>query len=124
MKRWRLLFVTGLLCVAGPVAAQQTPPQPAALMPPGSVPQIVAFDNQGLLGDHLHIFGNTTDLGKWGTSISSLVILTGRWEFFDEEDCKGAPMTTLGPGIYVDVKAHGMKDNRISSMRLAGPGGQ
>ena len=124
MKRWLLLFVTGLLFVAGPVAAQQTPPQPAAPMPPGSVPQIVGFDNQGLLGDHIHIFGNTTDLGKWGNSIASLVILAGRWEFFDEEDFKGTPMTTLGPGTYVDVKAHGMKDNSISAIRLAGPGVQ
>jgi hypothetical protein len=86
------------------------------------VPQIVAFDNQGLLGDHIHIFANTTDLGKWGNSISSMVILSGRWEFFDEEDFKGTSMTTLGPGIYVDVKAHGLKDNSISSIRLVGPG--
>ena len=122
MQRWLLLFVTGVLFVAGQAAAQQTPPQPGAPMPPGPVPQIVAFDNQGLLGDHIHIFGNTTDLGKWGNSISSMVILSGRWEFFDEEDFKGAPMTTLGPGIYVDVKAHGLKDNSISSIRLVGPG--
>ena len=35
----------------------------------GDIPQIVASDNEGLLGDHIHIFGNTPDLGKWGNSI-------------------------------------------------------
>jgi hypothetical protein len=41
------------------------------------------------LGDHIHIFGKTPDLGKWGNSISSMVIGAGRWEFFDEEKFQG-----------------------------------
>jgi Beta/Gamma crystallin len=40
------------------------------------------------------------DLGKWGNSISSMVILSGTWKFFDDEDFKGTKMATLGPGIY------------------------
>jgi hypothetical protein len=46
-------------------------------LPRGEIPQIVAFNNDGLLGDHIHIFGHTPDLGKWGNSISSMVILQG-----------------------------------------------
>ena len=30
----------------------------------GPVPQIVAFDHENFLGDHIHIFGNMKDLGK------------------------------------------------------------
>ena len=71
------------------------------------------------MGDHIHIFGNTPDLGKWGNSISSMVILAGRWEFFDEEKFQGTK-TELGPGVYVHVKDHGIKDNSISSIRLVG----
>jgi hypothetical protein len=41
------------------------------------------------LGDHIHIFGKTPDLGKWGNSISSMVIVAGRREFFDEEKFQG-----------------------------------
>ena len=80
----------------------------------------MAFDNDGLLGDHIHIFGDTPDLGKWGNSISSMVILSGHWEFFDEEHFKGTKMKELGPGTYLNVKDHGLKDNSISSMRLVG----
>ena len=72
-------------------------PQPVTA-PPGERPQIVAYDNDGLLGDHIHIFGNVTDLGKWGNSISSMVIVAGRWEFFDDEGFKGTRMAELGPG--------------------------
>jgi len=69
-------------------AAQQQPTTPVTPQR-GDIPQIVAFDNEGLLGDHIHIFGKTPDLDKWGNSISSMVIVAGRWEFFDEEKFQG-----------------------------------
>ena len=55
----------------------------------GPMPQIVIFDNEDFIGDHTHLFGNMKDLGKWGNRISSLIILSGTWEFFDDEDFKG-----------------------------------
>jgi Beta/Gamma crystallin len=121
MKRW-MLGLLAVLFSTTLAAAQQQPPTP--VMPqPGEIPQIVAFDNDGLLGDHIHIFGDTPDLGKWGNSISSMVILAGRWEFFDEEKLQGAKVE-LGPGVYLHVKDHGMKDNSISSIRLVSPRGR
>ena len=87
MQRWMLSILTVLLS-ATLVAAQQQPPTPVTPQP-GEIPQIVAFDNDGLLGDHIHIFGDTPDLGKWGNSISSMVIVAGRWELFDEETLQG-----------------------------------
>jgi len=87
----------------------------------GNIPQIVAFDNENFLGDHTHIFGNMKELGKWDNSISSMVILSGTWEFFDDEDFKGAKMATLGPGMCPKVTGKGIKDNSISSIRLVSP---
>jgi hypothetical protein len=122
MKKWMLLLVA-VLFVAAQAVAQQTPPQ-RVTPPAGELPQIVAYDNEGLLGDHIHIFGNVTDLGKWGNSISSMVIVSGRWEFFDEEDYKGTKMNELGPGVYLNVTGEGLKDNSISSIRRVSPTGQ
>jgi len=116
-----LLAVFAVVCtLAVPAFAQQTPPQHVP-QHPGEIPQIVAYDKDGLLGDHIHIFGNTVDLGKWGNSISSMVIVSGRWEFFDDESFKGTKMNELGPGVYLNVKDHGIKDNSISSIRLVSP---
>jgi hypothetical protein len=55
----------GLLVVLFSVtlAAAQQPPTPVTPHA-GDISQIVAFDNDGLLGDHIHIFGDTPDLGK------------------------------------------------------------
>ena len=122
MKKSILMLIAGLF-VATLAVAQQTPPQPITPHA-GELPQIVAYDNEGLLGDHIHIFGNVTDLGKWGNSISSMVIVAGRWEFFDEEDFKGARMNELGPGVYLNMKGHNLKDNSISSIRLVSPKGR
>ena len=116
MKRW-MLGLLAVLFSATLAAAQQQPPRPYPAT--GRYPQIVAFDNEGLLGDHIHIFGNTPDLGKWGNSISSIVILSGRWEFFDEEKFQGDKVE-LVPGIYLHVKDHRLKYNSISSIRLVG----
>src|SRR5438270_336349 len=76
MKRWIMVFLMAGLFTVTQAAAQQTPPQPGVTPPAGEIPQIVAYDNEGLLGDHIHIFGNTTDLGKWNNSISSMVIVS------------------------------------------------
>ena len=59
---------------------------------------MVAFENDALLGEPIHLFGDTPDLGKWGKSISSMVIVAGRWELFDEEKLQGAKVE-LGPGV-------------------------
>ena len=64
MKRWTLSLLA-VLFSATLAAAQQQPTTPVTPQR-GDIPQIVAFDNEGLLGDHIHIFGNTPDLGKWG----------------------------------------------------------
>jgi hypothetical protein len=87
----------------------------------GDIPQIVVFDNEGFLGDHAHIFGNMKELSEWGNSISSMIILSGTWEFFGDEDFKGTNMGSLGPGMYLDVTTKGLKNNSISSNRLVSP---
>ena len=110
-----LLFVTAQLLIPTAMAGEAVPS-------PGTVPLIIAFDNEDFLGDHTHIFGNMKDLGKWGNGISSIVILSGTWEFFDDENFTGTSMGTLGPGTYADVTKYGLKNNSISSVRLAKPG--
>jgi hypothetical protein len=118
MKRW-MLFLMAVLFLTTQAGAQQTP-TPRVTPQPGEIPQIVAYDKAGLLGDHIHIFGNVTELGKWDNSISSMVIPSRRWEFFDSKSFQGTKMNELGPGVYLNVKDHGMKDNSISSIRLVG----
>ena len=115
-----LLFV-----VVGSLTAQPTQPagKPAAqqMAPTAEWPQIIAFDKENFEGDHTHIFGDMPKLGKWDNSISSMIILSGTWEFFDDENSQGKSMAKLGPGKYANVTPHGLKDNSISSIHLVSP---
>ena len=122
MQRWMLSLLV-VLFSAMLVAAQQTPTQRVPPQP-GEIPQSVVYDKEGLLGGHIHIFGNTAELGKWDHSISSMVILGGHWELFDDDNFKGTKMGELGPGVYLRVHDHGLKDNSISSIRLVSPSGR
>jgi hypothetical protein len=117
-----MLVVAALLFVAVSVGV---PPATAgeAMRSAGDMPQIIAFDNENFLGDHTHVLGDMKDLGRWGNSISSMVILSGTWDFFDDEDFKGTKIATLGPGMYPQIADKGIKDNSISSIRLASPTG-
>jgi Beta/Gamma crystallin len=115
-----MLLVAALLFVAASVVVR---PATAGetMRSANDIPQIVAFDNVDFLGDHTHVFTDIKDLGKWGNSVSAIIILEGTWEFFDDEDFKGTKMATLGPGMYPKVADKGIKDNSISSIRLASP---
>jgi hypothetical protein len=79
----------------------------------GDVPQVVVFDNEDFLGDHAHIFGNMKELGKWGNSISSMIILSGTWEFFAEENFKGITCTT-----WVQAAENGGCDKASRRVRI------
>jgi Beta/Gamma crystallin len=60
----------------------------------GEMPQIIAFDGTELTGDHTHIVGDIRRLGTWDHRISSLIILSGTWECFDDEELTGTHMAT------------------------------
>jgi len=117
----KVMFVMAALLLVGGLVGSTRVTAGEARHASSNPPQIIAFDNENFMGDHTHIVGNMRDLGKWGNSISSLIILSGTWEFFDDEDFKGAKMGTLGPGMYTNVVNKGLKDNSISSVRLASP---
>jgi hypothetical protein len=111
MRKWIMVGLMAVLVTVTQVTAQQAPAQQRVTPQPGEIPQIVACDKDGLLGDHIHIFGNTTDLGKWDNSVSSMVIRGGHWEFFDEEHFKGAKMGELGPGVMASKVLNFMSIN-------------
>jgi Beta/Gamma crystallin len=125
MKAFAVILTALLFVAVGSVAAQPASragtPAAQQMTAAGEVPQIIAFDKDNFEGDHTHIFGDMPKLGKWDNSISSMIILSGTWEFFDDQNFQGTPMAKLGPGRYANVTQHGLKDNSTSSIRLVSP---
>jgi hypothetical protein len=117
----KVMFVAATLLLVVALVGAPLATAGEAVRASGATPKIIVFDNEEFLGDHIHMFGNIRDLGKWGNRTSSLIILSGTWELFDDEDFNGASIGTLGPGMYANVAAKGLKNNSISSVRLASP---
>jgi hypothetical protein len=73
-KKWMLCLI-GALCIVTQAAAQQTPDQQRVPPPPGEIPQIVAYDKEGLLG--------TTSISLAIRPIwASGTIVSPRWSFW------------------------------------------
>ena len=111
-------FPDGCAFVATEATAQQTPPQRVTLNPARSR-KLWRSTTKDCWGTTSIFLAIRPDLGKWNNSISSMGDAAGRWEFFDEEKFQGTK-TELGPGMYLNVKDHGINDNSISSIRLVG----
>jgi hypothetical protein len=60
----------------------------------GGLPQIIAFDGTEWTGGHAHIVGDMRRLEEWHNSISSLIIVSETWEFFDDDEFTGTNMAT------------------------------
>jgi hypothetical protein len=82
------------MVVAGMIALLSLAPWVAAgeLSRAGERPQIIAFDGTELTGDHTHIVGEMRRLGTWDNSISLLIIVSGTWGCFDDDDWMGNKM--------------------------------
>ena len=97
--------------------------------------EIVLYVDSNFGGLHTHLYESTphfTQLalggvgsginGNWNDKVSSFVIVSGRWQFFQNENFnfpQGNP-AGLGPGHYPDVTAVGIDNDALSSVRLVG----
>jgi hypothetical protein len=70
------------------------------------------FDNIPNLTNHRHGFGGA---GNWNDEISSIVVHSGTFRFFEHVDFGGA-YKDLGPGRYPSSVYIGLTDNTISSI--------
>jgi hypothetical protein len=95
-----VMFVAATLLLVVALVGAPLATAGEAVRASGATPKIIVFDNEEFLGDHIHMFGNIRDLGKWGNRTSSLIILSGTWELFGDEDFNGTSIGTLGPGMY------------------------
>ena len=84
-------------------------------------PEVVVYKDANFGGDNWR-----TNLGwgyvgdYWNDSISSMIVISGTWEFFEHANFQGAS-TILGPGYYSWVEANpgpNMVNDTISSFRI------
>jgi hypothetical protein len=86
---------------------------------------VILFEHANFHGAHKHVFDLEPDLNaaddksfndkSFDDITSSIVILEGKWTFFEDPNFQGFNKT-LGPGIYPNVTKVGIGNDKISSL--------
>jgi hypothetical protein len=95
-----------------------------------SMPHVILFEHAQFHGAHKHVVRdepnlNAADDNFFNDITSSIVVLEGDWEFFEDSGHVGKLGKTLGPGHYAwveDANALGPGSNdKVSSLRPVKP---
>jgi hypothetical protein len=89
--------------------------------------EIILFVEKDFHGPHKHIFtevkdlrtaaGETTAATTFADKTSSIVVVMGTWEVFEDASFLQKTPQDLKPGRYPDVVKFGIHNERISSLR-------
>jgi hypothetical protein len=90
---------------------------------------LILYSDKNFGGDHKHIVDTTESLQlfaggeciadcEWPSSVSSIVILSGNWRFFAEENLHEPYDAILGPGLYPFVGSFKLRNDNIRSLEL------
>jgi hypothetical protein len=89
---------------------------------------LILFSDANFLGDHKHVLDATETLRfveddecvadcEWPSSVSSIVILSGNWQFFADDNFQNPYEVVLGPGLYRFVNIFKLVNDRIRSLQ-------
>ncbi len=84
--------------------------------------QIVIFNNADFSGNALLVTDGLATLGKFDLNdrVSSFIVLSGLWEFYERPNFQIPYQRRLGPGQYNWVEAVDIANDSISSLRAVG----
>ena len=84
--------------------------------------QIVIFNNADFSGTALLVNDQLGSLGRFDLNdrVSSFIVLSGTWEFYERPDFQIPYQRRLGPGQYHWVEELGIANDSISSLRAVG----
>ena len=96
------------------------------------LPEVILFEHRFFRGRHIHVFQdepNLADPGAAGASstgllndfTSSMVVKGKNWTFFEDKNFKERPVT-VKPDAYKEVELAGLRNDKITSLRVTKPG--
>ena len=93
--------------------------------------EAIIFVDTEFGGLHTHLFQSVVDFtklslggkgvhlveGDWNDKVSSIVVVSGRWQFFKDTGWQNPMGPVLGPGVY-PVLPSGIRNDAISSAKI------
>ena len=81
--------------------------------------QIVVYEDINMRGNYRVIFNEESDLRAVGLNdtVSSFVVVSGNWKFYQNINYDGQYAPTFGPGYYPNAAQAGIPNDQASSLR-------
>jgi hypothetical protein len=103
--------------VKGPIVPN---PKPVTLPKPVAgvhLPEVVLYEHVDFGGAEWRTNLSYSYVGSdWNDRVSSIIVVSGTWQFFVDVDFGGASVT-LGPGYYRFVQDVGLPNDSLSSFK-------
>ncbi|HSY41303.1 MAG TPA: beta/gamma crystallin-related protein [Polyangia bacterium] len=108
----------------GPESAQPTDAAPTITAPPLTA-HAMLFENSKLRGAHKHVFAaegnlNASEDNDFNDAVSSVAVLLEQWLTYRDANFQGQYDVILGGGLFPSVSDVGIKNDDMSSLRVAG----
>lgn len=85
------------------------------------LPEVVIYYDKDFKGPEYRTNLNVLFVGgAWNDQISSIVVVSGQWQFYLHRDFVEPLGPVLGPGYYPWVEAVGIRNDQVSSFRCVG----
>jgi len=83
--------------------------------------QVILFQDANFHGGHKHVFDHEANLkaaddSSFNDRVSSIVVLSGNWQFFKDWEFQNPYPVVLGPGLYDFVGAFKISNDDMSSL--------
>ncbi len=97
--------------------------------PATAISQVIVFEDSNMQGTHKHFFSEDPNLknsddGFWNDRISSIVVISGTWAFYDDsivDSIERPRHVELTPGVYPNLKDKGIPNDGISAILFVSP---
>ncbi len=85
------------------------------------IPEVVLYWDDNFEGADWRTHTGWTWVGShWNDQISSIIVISGKWQFYEDADFRYPMGGQLGVGYYDNVTNYGIKNDAISSFELVG----
>lgn len=86
------------------------------------LPELVVYEHINWRGADWRLNLNVLHPGGWNDRVSSIVIISGQWQFFSDANFGGNRSHVVGPGYYPDITSLGLPHDTISSFKCVSLG--
>src|SRR5918993_329659 len=83
-------------------------------------PEVIIYEHADFGGEQQHIKESIPNVGSWNDKISSVIVKSGTWQFFEHENYGSPSSKQVGPGNYdyVEIPEFNIRNDNITAIKV------